>query len=78
MFNGIPSISELVSTPKEWHTIWTGFCHSFYKPRYMPLPVWRDIEDEYHYYSTGKLVGQIVKVVVSITAGVIIIKRCRK
>ena len=77
MFNGIPKLSELLNTPKEWHVAWTGFCHSFYKPRYMPPKMLDEMADEYHYYSTGRLVGHIVKATAIVVITALIWRRKR-
>ena len=77
MFNGIPNIKEFLSTPHEWHTLWTGFTHSFYKPRWFPASVKEAMSDEYHYYSTGRLAGHITKAVI-VTAIVVMIWERRR
>lgn len=75
MFNGIPSIREFISTTIEWHTIWNGFCHSFYKPKWFPKSVKEQMSQEYHYYSTGRMAGHIAKAVIFTAIAVMIIRR---
>lgn len=61
MFKGIPGLKEFLSTPEEWHALIIGFCQSFYKRRKMPKSIAEELSEEYHYYTTGRLAGHVVK-----------------
>jgi len=72
MFNGIPSIKEFLSTPEEWHSLVTGFFHSFYKRREIPVSMRRELSEEYHYYVCGRGIGHIAKFIGIVAIGLLV------
>ena len=78
MFDGIPSIKEILSTPDEWHSLVTGFFHSFYRSRKPPEAYMEEVlSPEYHYYVCGRGLGHITKAVL-FTAIAVLAWRHRK
>lgn len=56
------TLKEILSTPDERHSFIVGFAHSFYRSRKPPVKYMEEvISPEYHYYTTGRLAGHVVK-----------------
>lgn len=71
-------IKEILSTADERHSFLVGLCHAFYRGGKIPQDYMDAvISKEFHYYTTGRLAGQIVKVT-AIVAIITAIWRRRK
>ena len=73
MLKGI-NFKEFLNTYQEWHALVFGFCETMCpgEPRHpgMSDELAKQIEDESHYYRSGRVIGYIARVL--FIAGVII------
>ena len=72
------NIKEFCNTPAEWHSLIVGFFHSFYRHRKPPEKYMEEvISKEYHYYVTGRGIGQLTKITAIAVIIAVILKRSK-
>jgi len=67
MLNGI-NFKEFLSTYQEWHALVFGLCASLcpFPSKYKPSDeLVKQIQDENHYYQTGRVLGIILWIVIA-------------